>query len=180
MNIKMLIIEMINFNRFKKIYKKNHESMDYNSNLQICDSYIRLLASKKKLELVKLYKCYTFLCMENDKGFYELSSEIELPENYLMILYYKLILNIDETNEVFSPLYDDFINQKFKVNGSGVFWALKKEVDVLRDFLVNHTKISHKGILQHIQKSKLPQVQRVYKKLEQAHSNSSNSSISDR
>lgn len=165
MNIKVLIKEVISFNRFKKKYIKNHEAMDYNNNLQLCDSYIRLLATKKKLELVKLYKCYTFLCMENDKGFYELSSEIELPENYLMILYYKLILNIDETNEVFLPLYDEFINHKFKVNGSGVFFALKKEVDVLREFLVNHTKISHKGVLQHIRKSKLPQIKRIYNKM---------------
>jgi len=165
MNIKMLIIEMINFNRFKKIYRKNHESMDFNSNLQVCDSYIQLLSNKKKLELVKLYKCYTFLCMENDKDFYELSREIELPENYLMILYYKLILNIDAANDVFLPLYDAFINHKFKVIGAGVFFALKKEVDVLRDFLVNHTQISHKGILQHIQKSKLPQIKRVYNKM---------------
>jgi len=165
MSIKMQIKEMIYFNRFKKTYRKNHESLDYNSNLQVCDSYIQLLSNKKKLELVKLYKCYTFLCMENEKGFSELSDDIKLPENYMMILYYRLILNIEATNEVFLPLYDEFINHKFKVNGAGVFFVLKKEVDVLRDFLVNHTRISNKSILNHIQKSKLPQIKRVYNKM---------------
>jgi len=165
MGIKMFIMENLNFNRFKKTYRKNHESMDYNSNLQVCDSYIQLLSNKKKLELVKLYKCYTFLCIENEKGFDELSSDIKSPENYMMILYYKLILNIDATNEVFLPLYDEFINHKFKVNGAGVFFVLKKEVDVLRDFLVNHTQISNKSILNHLQKSKLPQIKRIYNKM---------------
>ena len=165
MSIKMQIKEMIYFNRFKKTYRKNHESIDYNSNLQVCDSYIQLLSNKKKLELVKLYKCYTFLCMENEKGFNELSSDIKLPENYMMILYYRLILNIEATNEMFLPLYDEFINHKFKVNGAGVFFVLKKEVDVLRDFLVNHSQISNKNILKHIQKSKLPQIKRVYNKM---------------
>ena len=161
----MQIKEMIYFNRFKKTYRKNHESIDYNSNLQVCDSYIQLLSNKTKLELVKLYKCYTFLCMENEKGFNELSSDIKLPENYMMILYYRLILNIEATNEMFLPLYDEFINHKFKVNGAGVFFVLKKEVDVLRDFLVNHSQISNKNILKHIQKSKLPQIKRVYNKM---------------
>jgi len=165
MSIKMQIKEMIYFNRFKKTYRKNHESIDYNSNLQVCDSYIQLLSNKTKLELVKLYKCYTFLCMENEKGFNELSSDIKLPENYMMILYYRLILNIEATNEMFLPLYDEFINHKFKVNGAGVFFVLKKEVDVLRDFLVNHSQISNKNILKHIQKSKLPQIKRVYNKM---------------
>lgn len=103
--------------------------------------------------------------MENEKGFSELSDDIKLPENYMMILYYRLILNIEATNEVFLPLYDEFINHKFKVNGAGVFFVLKKEVDVLRDFLVNHTRISNKSILNHIQKSKLPQIKRVYNKM---------------
>lgn len=156
---------MMNFKRFKKTYRKNHESMDYNSNLQLCDSYIQLLSHKKKLELVKLYKCYTFLCMENEKGFDELSGDITSPENYMMILYYKLILNIEVANEVFLPLYDEFINHKFKVNGAGVFFVLKKEVDELRDFLENNTKISNKSILNHLQKSKLPQIKRVYNKM---------------
>ncbi|MDO9629600.1 MAG: hypothetical protein Q7I99_06840, partial [Acholeplasmataceae bacterium] len=145
--------------------RKNHVSMDYNSNLQVCDSYIQLLSNKKKLELVKLYKCYTFLCMENEKGFDELSGDIKSPENYMMILYYKLILNIEATNEVFLPLYEEFINHKFKVNGAGVFFVLKKEVDVLREFLVNQTPISNKSILNHLQKSKLPQIKRVYNKM---------------
>lgn len=161
----MFIMENLNFNRFKKTYRKNHESMDYNGNLQVCDSYIQLLSNKKKLELVKLYKCYTFLCMENEKGFDELSGDIKSPEYYMMILYYKLILNIETTNEVFLPLYDEFINYKLKVNGAGAFLVLKKEVDVLREFLVNNTQISNKSILNHLQKSKLPQIKRIYNKM---------------
>lgn len=165
MRVKILLKEMMNFNRFKKTYRKYHESKDYISNLQICDTYIQLLSGKRKLELVKLYKCYTFLCMDNEKEFYALSTEIESPENYMMILYYKLILNLDATNEVFLPLYDEFINHKFKVNGKGTFFVLKKEVDVLREFLVNHTRISNKSIMDHIKKSKLPQINRIYNKM---------------
>lgn len=165
MRLRMLIREKINFDRFKKTYKKNHEQNDFSSNLHVCDSFVRLLSNKKKLELVKLYKCYTYLCMDNEKEFQTLRIEIKSPENQMMILYYNLILNIEVTNEEFLPLYEEFINHRFKVNGTGAFFVLKKEVDYLRDFLVNHTNIPNKNILEHIKKSKLAQMKRLYNKM---------------
>lgn len=157
------IKERKQFNLFHKQFEENHINSNFIDNIKLCDRFILILKNDKRLESVKLRKCYTLLCVDNEMEFYRLSNEITFPENKLMISYYKVLLCIDAEEQDFNNLYNVFLS--YKIYGPVAFHILNKEILLLRDAIINDNKILNKEVINRLKKSKITKIKRLQKYL---------------
>ena len=149
------------YNIFIKEFDINHEKENYIDNINLCNKMCLIFKNKVRLEDVILRKCYTLLCLDKEDEFNKLSNEIDLPQNILMILYYKLIINIDAEEQEYIKIYNPFVDIKYKSKNTVVFNILNREILVLREAILNNKKITNLKVIKHLKRSKLAKIKKL-------------------
>lgn len=99
--------------------------------------------------------------MDKEDEFNKLSDEIDLPQNILMILYYKLNINIDAEEQEYMKIYNAFVDIKYKSKNTVVFNILNREILVLREAFFNNKKIDDLKVIKHLKRSKLAKIKKL-------------------
>ena len=153
------------FNKFKKAYFKNHKLDNYEINIGLCDEALKELTDEHNIGFVLSYKCYSYLCLDKIEEFAKLSETVSEIEASIMVSYYRLLVALENDIIDFKEEYKKFVSLGRKMDTKGAFDMLKKEVDDIRRALKAKQKITDKQVLGHLQRSKMPTMQRIYQKI---------------
>ena len=167
----MKLIEKIKensqWNKFKKSYEKLVNMKKFEECIELCKSKLDNFNNIYYIDYLYTYMCYSFMCMDDVKSFIDTKDKIVGKQQMLLPKYYELLIILDQCSNTFNDRYADFTDINNRKNlgiGLTAYFVLKKEIDEIK-LAIDGQKKLNKSTVNHIKKSNLPVLKRLFERV---------------